>query len=50
MLQAVSQVEPEVVLVFVPPLLAAEAILDAVSNEVPLVVAVAEGKLSLAWA
>ncbi|KAM0747661.1 succinyl-CoA-ligase [Meredithblackwellia eburnea MCA 4105] len=41
--QAVKELQPEVVSVFVPPLLAADAIIEAVDLEVPLIVSVAEG-------
>lgn len=41
--EAVKELRPDVVSVFVPPLLAAEAILDAIRCEVPLIVSVAEG-------
>lgn len=41
--QAVRHLQPHATAVFVPPLLAADAILDAIENEVPLIVSVAEG-------
>ncbi|KAI5478811.1 hypothetical protein MNV49_004543 [Pseudohyphozyma bogoriensis] len=41
--EAVKQLQPDVISVFVPPLLAAPAILEAVDERVPLIVSVAEG-------
>lgn len=41
--EAVRYLKPHVTSVFVPPALAADAIIDAVENEVPLIVSVAEG-------
>ncbi|PWN28987.1 NAD(P)-binding protein [Jaminaea rosea] len=41
--EAVKHVKPHATAVFVPPLLAADAIIDAIENEVPLIVSVAEG-------
>lgn len=42
-LQAVRDLKPHATAVFVPPLLAADAIIDAIENEIPLIVSVAEG-------
>lgn len=41
--EAVNHLKPDVSSVFVPPALAADAIIDAIEAEVPLIVAVAEG-------
>lgn len=41
--QAMRNVRPHATAVFVPPLLAADAIIDAIEQEVPLIVSVAEG-------
>ena len=41
--QAVRELKPDATSVFVPPALAAQAILDAIEEEVPLIVSVAEG-------
>ena len=46
LIQAKKQLEPDVALVFVPPLGAAAAIIEAVEAEVPLIVSVAEGASS----
>ncbi|KAI9144733.1 succinyl-CoA ligase subunit alpha [Paraphysoderma sedebokerense] len=41
--EAVAQVQPDASVIYVPPPFAAAAILDAVENEVPLVVCITEG-------
>lgn len=41
--QAAKALRPRASCVFVPPLLAADAIIDAVEAEIPLIVSVAEG-------
>jgi succinyl-CoA synthetase alpha subunit len=41
--EAVQELKPHATAVFVPALLAANAIIEAIENEIPLVVAVAEG-------
>ncbi|MCO5549767.1 hypothetical protein L7F22_003240 [Adiantum nelumboides] len=41
--EAVRQLKPHATAVFVPPMLAANAIIDAIENEIPLIVSVAEG-------
>jgi succinyl-CoA synthetase alpha subunit len=41
--EAVKHLKPQATAVFVPALLAANAIIDAIENEIPLIVSVAEG-------
>ena len=41
--EAVREVKPHATAVFVPPLLVADAIIEAIEEEVPLIVSVAEG-------
>lgn len=41
--QAVAEVKPDASVIYVPPPFCADAIIDAISNEIPLVVAITEG-------
>jgi succinyl-CoA synthetase alpha subunit len=41
--KAVSALKPHASAVFVPPMLAANAIIEAIEEEIPLIVSVAEG-------
>lgn len=43
MLQAVRETKPDASVIYVPPAIAADAILEAIENEVGLIVCVAEG-------
>ena len=42
-MQAVRQVQPEATVLYVPPPTAADAIIEAIENEIPLIVCITEG-------